>query len=84
MAPIVGARITEARQLRGMLCADLADLIGVSTRDLICMEAGRAQPTADQTFRICRVMDTPLKRLQMPMPPDPFIGRMFFCGDAEP
>ena len=80
MARIVGGRITEARQLAGMSCADLAEQIGVSTRELICMEAGRVQPTTDQTFRICRMLDTPLGRFHMPMPPDPFTGRVFFCS----
>jgi putative transcriptional regulator len=60
--------IREARTVRGLSQAELANAIGVSRQTVISLEAGRYSPSLPLAFRIARFFDTTVDALFDPTP----------------
>lgn len=55
-----GARLREARLEQGLSQARLAEMIGVSLRNVTRWESGATQPRAETLLRIAQVLGKPL------------------------
>ncbi|PZR82288.1 MAG: hypothetical protein DLM68_16235 [Hyphomicrobiales bacterium] len=58
----IGARLTEARQARGMNGTELADLIGVSPQSVSQYEHGKQSPSPEMLELIADKLNMPLSR----------------------
>lgn len=67
------ARLTLARQIRGMNKAELEEASGITTRSIFAYESGATEPTRDNIERLARVLDVPVSffeqaRADLPSP----------------
>lgn len=63
----VGARLTEARQARGLTGTDLADLIGVSPQSVSQYEHGKQSPSPEMIELISGKLNMPLAYFTRPI-----------------
>jgi transcriptional regulator with XRE-family HTH domain len=58
---LLGARIKELRKWRKLSQEELAEMIGVETRQMSRIEVGQSFPTLDRLERIAKALDVPIK-----------------------
>lgn len=57
---LVGQKIKQARQSKGMTQSDLADLLDISSKTVSAIEVGRVEPSISQMQAISAVLEEPI------------------------
>lgn len=70
--PIVSKRLTEAREVRGMNCAQLAECLGLTRQAVYQYEKGVRSPSPEIVEKIARALNFPISRFYRVIsdPPD--------------
>jgi transcriptional regulator with XRE-family HTH domain len=55
----IGVRLRDARNARGLTCAELAHLAGISHGSVSFIETGKNQPRTDTVERLARALKVP-------------------------
>jgi Zn-dependent peptidase ImmA (M78 family)/transcriptional regulator with XRE-family HTH domain len=73
----VAARLTEAREARGLAQTALSELTGIKSQSISHYEQGRQSPSPEALTLLCEKLEVPQRYFLKPMPP-PCVSGIFF------